>query len=672
MTSPARGGSSAASRGRARYAKLPTASRRARLITTVTLGIASLGLAVLQLTRGEQLVGFLTGNQLTLPMRLGALGAVWGVGLLLALAIDFWARRGPTPLDRQRAVIQLAAPWITTAFLPILFVREAWDGREVPYLVFLLVLGLCLERLLHPALAVVRRRTRNWGLVRRVASAFSGRLGAGLALGLVAAFSLYYLLRIGHLTNISHYKFQTSSSDLAEYDNLFFNALSGHPFRAPAVATFTKDWSHLAGHAEFAVYLLLPFYALAPGAPALLWIQAGLVGLTAIPIYLLASARLGRWVGLAFSVAFLMMPVTQQPNFYDFHFTPAALFFISWLLYFLYRLARQPARRRWCVGVFVALACALSCREDIGIGTAVIGVFLLFRGKLVREGVWITCLSGAYFLTVKFGLMPLFGSWWFDDMYGDLKSEGSKGFGSIVLTLLSNQAFVLRAVMNEPKFLYLLHMTVPVLALWLRRPLLVLAVLPAMISSLLVTNRPPLFQPSFQYTYLWLGYTVAASILAVNKARKGATAVALVVLALSLDVQKGLLLGGERILGGFSMKDLVVRPADRELMAQFEKITALLPRDAVVSVTEREGPHLSNRLTLFSLKFALGPDPEYLLIAHPGIRGEQEHIREAMESGKYGVIATEGPYTLVKRGAGTEKNGPLLRKVRGRSSGKRR
>lgn len=644
----------------------PTITLYARLFTVVALGVASLFLAASQLLPEAAALSFLTQNQRPRTDRLIALGLCWGVALLVAAGACYWSRLGRTPKQRQRAVLQVSAPLVIAAFLPILFVREAWEGRELAYLAYLLCVGLCLERLVHPALVVLRRRTRDWDLVRDLKASFSGRSAFRLALFFAASLAIYYVLRIGHLTNISHFKFQTSSSDLAEYDNLFFNALSGHPFRAPAVATRMEDWSNLANHAEPVMYLLLPFYAIAPGAGALLWIQAGLVGLTAIPIYLLASARLGSWVGFAFSSAFLMMPVTQQPNFYDFHFTSAALFFISWLLYFVYRLRHEPQKKSLRVGVYASLLFALLCREDIGIGTAVIGVFLVYRGVLVQEGIRITVLSGAYFIGVKFWLMPQFGTWWFDDMYGQIKSEGVDGFGSIVVTLLSNQAFVLRAIMNEPKALYLLHMTAPVLALWLRRPLLVLAVIPAMISSLLVTDRPPLFQSSFQYTYLWLGYTIAASILAVNKKRKGATAIALLVLALSLDVQKGLLLGGERIMGGFSMKDLVVRPQDRRRMEQFKTITKLLPRAATVSVTEREGPHISNRVTLFSLKFALGHDPEYLLVADPGIRGEQAHLKEALEAERYGVIATEGPFTLLKRGASTERNGPLLRRVHGR------
>ncbi len=646
--------------------EMPLLTRYLRLLVTVMLGTTSVGLAVAQLVPRDHTIPYLTLNQQPLRGRLITIAVCWGVGLLVAIGVALWSRRGPTPQARKRALVHLFAPLVASAFVPIVFVRQVWDGREFAYLAYLLVLGLCLERLLSPALAVIARRAGRFRWVHTVGKWGAGRTAGWIGLGLAAGLGIYYALRVGHLTNVSHYKFQTSSSDLAEYDNLFFNALSGHPFRSPAVAAQVEDWSYLAGHAQPILYFLLPLYAIAPGAPALLWIQASLIGLSAIPIYLLARARLGKVVGLSFATAFLMMPVTQQPNFYDFHFTCAAVFFISWLLYFVYRLKHTPRSRILRLGVYSSLFFALICREDIGIGTAVLGVVLLFWGAVVRDAIVITALSAAYFISMKFAIMPLFGTWWFDNMYGDLKSEGVQGFGSIIVTLLSNQAFILRAIMNEPKALYLLHMTVPVLALWLRRPLLVLAVIPAMISSLLVTNRPPLFQASFQYAHLWMVYTFVGSIVAVRRSRKFSTALALVVVALSLDVQRGVLLGGEKILGGFSMKDLVIRPDDHQRMKEFKTITSQIPKDAVLAVTEREGPHLSNRPVLFSLKFSLGHSPEYLLTSYPGIRGEQVHIRAALESGDYGVIDTVGPYTLVKRGASTKKNGRLLRQVGGR------
>src|SRR5690606_21262388 len=144
---------------------------------------------------------------------------------------------------------------------------------------------------------------------------------------------------------------------------------------------------------------------------------------------------------------------------------------------------------------------------------------------------------------------------WFHTIYDDLKAEGVKGFTAVAVTLLSNPAHAARSIFIEPKFLYLLHMTVPLLMLWLRRPLFWFALLPGFVSTLLVTNRPPMFQASFQYTYLWVPYVVGASIVVLGKQRMRAPALfALVLLATSLDRQLGVLSGGERIVGGFGLK----------------------------------------------------------------------------------------------------------------------
>jgi len=672
VATPPGEGAAAASSPKAKgwsAARSELVSSTARTLTVVTLGMASLSLGLGQLVLPGGPAAFVAQNQLQLAERLLLLGASWLIGLGVAIGLLVLAARSTDSEAARRSAQGFFAPLTLSALLPALFVRQVWEGRDIAYLAYALVLGISLERLLRPSLellqtAPVIQRALSWlqGARGQVTVRWSTRIVLG-------ALVLYYFFRIGRLTNVSHYKFSTSSSDLAEYDNLFFNALHGHPMRSPAVAAYMEDWSNLQNHAELCVYLLLPLYALSPGAHALLWIQSGLVALTAVPIYLLGSSRLGRPAGLVLATVFLCMPAVQQPNFFDFHFTCAAMFFVAWLLYCLEVLSKRPQARLARVGLYVSMACALSCREDIGIGIVVLGVFLLLSGKLVREGITLALLGGTYFVAMKFGIMPLFGTWWFDNMYEDLKSAGVGGFGSIVVSLLSNQAFVIKTLMTEPKTLYLLHMIVPVLGLWLRRPLLLMAVLPGFVATLLVTNRPPLFQASFQYTYLWVAYVLGASILAIRPRAKWATLMPLLVVALSLDVQKGLLLGGERILGGFGMKTFEVTPADEKRMQHFREIVKQIPKNASLATTEVEGPHLSARLVMFSLKYSLGHEPEYLLVSNPGIRGEAVHVREALESGKYGVIAHEGPYTLVKRGASTKRNSSLLRRVGGRSRG---
>jgi hypothetical protein len=299
-------------------------------------------------------------------------------------------------------------------------------------------------------------------------------------------------------------------------------------------------------------------------------------------------------------------------------------------------------------------------------GTAILGAYLVLTRCLVRDGLIIGAVSTVYFVFMKFTFMPLFGTWWFDNMYDDLKADGAKGFSSIVLTLISNPSFVLRTMLTEPKFLYVLHMTVPVLALWLRRPLLWLAFLPGLVATLLVTNRPPMFQASFQYTYLWIPYVIGASIVATRRGLVGGgTLGALVLVGLALSSQMGVFPTGEKVLGGFALKTFEMNEQEKKRYEDLKKIIAQIPPHASVGATEAEGPHVSNRLVMYSLKYTLGPFPEYLLVSHPRHRGERDHVRRALESGKYGVIAREGQFTLAKRGADPNKNGPLWRKVGG-------
>jgi uncharacterized membrane protein len=251
-------------------------------------------------------------------------------------------------------------------------------------------------------------------------------------------------------------------------------------------------------------------------------------------------------------------------------------------------------------------------------------------------------------------------------MYDDLKAEGAKGFGAVVMTLISNPSFVLRTMLTEPKFLYVLHMTVPMLALWLRRPLLWMAFLPGLVATLLVTNRPPMFQASFQYTYLWIPYVVGASIVATRRGLRGSgTMAALVLVASALSNQLRVFPQGERILGGFALKTFEMTPEEKQRYKDLTEIIAMIPKDGVVGVTEAEGPHVSARPIIYSLKYTLGPFPEYLLISHPRHRGESAHVRTALESGKYGVIAQKGGFVLARRGADPKDNQVLWRKVGG-------
>lgn len=639
-------------------------------------------LAVAQLLWSTPISGVIGGNAVQLQARLAALGtsAVCGVAVVGAA---YWLL--PTPrgnaahLKRFERASRVASPALVAALIPGLFARDAWGTRELIHLLTVGLVCFLLERCLRPALSEVPERWRSvstaW--LERLPRALRRGLPFGIVLGVVG----YYFVVIGSYTLISHERMATMSSDLAEFDNLFFNALHGHPFRAPAIEGDLDAWSALKVHAEFGLYLLLPFYALSPGPEALLLIQTGLVALTAIPVYLLAARRLGRAAGVVFAAILLLLPIVQRPNFYDFHFTPLGMFLVAWVLCLLdgYLAARgDRSSRRWGIGLALAFGAALLAREDVSIGLTVLGVFVALSGQHVRLGLGMAAISAGYFVIVKFGVMPRFGEMWFDSIYQDLMAPGATGFRAVILTLLSNPVFVLKSLLTEDKFLYALHMTVPLLGLWLRRPFLLLAAVPGFVSTLLVTNRPPMYQSSFQYTYLWVPYVVGASIVAVSqlastkpaavrRAWRTAAVVGVGLAAVASSFQYGALLGSDSILGGFGVKTFEVSEPERRRLQQLRELVSQIPPSASVAATEAEGPHVSTRLVMYSLKFTLGQDPDYLVLGAIRRGGEQKHVRQALDSGQYGVVHREGPFFLLQRGADTSRNRelrPLLRRSR--------
>jgi len=137
--------------------------------------------------------------------------------------------------------------------------------------------------------------------------------------------------------------------------------------------------------------------------------------------------------------------------------------------------------------------------------------------------------------------------------------------------------------------------------------------------------------------------------------------------ATASSFQYGAFFGSKSILGGFGVKAFETSEAERRRLQQLRELVSRIPPSASVAATEAEGPHVSTRLVMYSLKFTLGHAPDYLVVGAVRPGGEQEHLRQALGSGEYGVVHREGPFFLLQRGADTSRNKelwPLLRRSR--------
>ena len=82
-------------------------------------------------------------------------------------------------------------------------------------------------------------------------------------------------------------------------------------------------------------------------------------------------------------------------------------------------------RMRLFVVLFIL---TILCREDISIGTAVFGLFLMLTGHRARAGLVIFLVSLVYFVLLRFVVMPAVGTWGFADHYRHLFPAGEENF----------------------------------------------------------------------------------------------------------------------------------------------------------------------------------------------------------------------------------------------------
>jgi uncharacterized membrane protein len=590
---------------------------------------ASVALALGQLAVAN-LQTFAVENVLS-PGRRIVLLAITGAGVALAAMLVGWLwRRAPAGADRvarlDRAA-RLAAPLALAAALPGLFTLPAWNDTFV----LALVLGafvLAIEPLFRLHFGAYRPRETS-----SPRAFWTGRR-ACVVVGAAVAFYIAYM---AFFTLRNHARFQTFNWDLGQLDNQFFNALHGHPFRCTPLIR-EGNWSELRNHAEFSVYALLPFYALHPAASTLLVLQCVLLGGAAIPLYRFAARRLSPGLAALVALAYLAYPPMHGAQMFDFHFQPvAAAFLLSAIDAF--------DNRRMRLFVLCWLV-ALGCREDVAIGTFVLGLFLLMSGQRTREGAVIAALSAVYFVAMRFIIMPSVGSWGFADLYKDLIPRGSDGFVGIVKTMVTNPTFTFRTLLNNDKARYALQILAPLAFLPLRRPWLAVSLLPGAILTLLTTGYGPTLDIGYQYGCDFVPYLFPAAVLALAMLGRGrdgqdggpprqrAAAATLALASLIATAAWGAIPPRHDFHSSYGTISLA-RPTaqDRRRLRALDEAMRAVPPKAVLAASDRELPHVSNRLDCWNLSVGFQGADYIIYTKIDPIQPDREQVAKALAAG---------------------------------------
>ena len=657
---------------------LPELTVLARALGLLALCGWSVGVVVgLLLIKGNT-EPFITSNFFGTTGRMFLLFVMAGcAGIAVALSLlYYWKIRAHGGPERLYQVAKRLSPIALVGFLPFLFRWRTWNGREFTFLFMVAIFSLSARTAARASLSspplFTGLRAQAWR--RRFAPLLNlwhdvaaGRRWPRLPLAIIIVASAAYAALFSYYTLTFHHNLRTAAYDLGLEDNLVWNVLHGigffrsTPFSGPT-------GSHFGNHATFFSYVIAPFYALAQGAGTLLFIQSLMIGVAAIPLFLVARRKLGAWAACLIALCYLLYPPNHGANLYEFHYIPFGAFFL-WTTLYLF----ETHHDRWGI-VFTILA--LSVREDIGgAGVAILGAYLLISGERPRIGLLLAAAGALHFCMLKMVFMPLvLGGESFITFYKDLEPAGQQNFGGVIKTVFGNPFYTLHTLLERDKLLYMLQYLVPLAFIPLKRPLVLLLIVPGFFFTVLSTGYMPLIQTSFQYTFYWTVFLMIGLIYVLERknapqltdaeyqVNKRAALFALACAMIPVSYQSGAIFQRNTAKGGFSLYNFQTTERDLNDRKTFAEIVRLIPPRASVSASDNLVPQISNRPVAYTLRFSVF-DAEYILFFSDPTRidgSERQKVTDALLSGEFGIVDMKPPFAVAKRGYSTAQNDRVL------------
>ena len=646
----------------------------------LTLEAVSVAVGIWAWRHSEALVELVRRNQVpptlhaVAPQLVALIAAC--VGLAMAAIVNV---RGGRAQKALHVLAQRGLPLILLVFLVALFNWRVWVDRELVHLLYALTVIVLAKHLVAYALRAPKMPpalpgywSRACSAANRVHSDFramSAALPRHLPLIVVCAASIVYTVFFSYVTIVHHRNVLSSSLDLGLEDNLVWNVLHGaRLFKSSPLGG--PDASHLGFHATWFSFVIAPVYALRPNAETLLIIQAFLFGSAAVPLYLLGTRYVSRWLACMVAVSYILYPGLHGSNLYDFHYLPLGPFFLWFAVYFV-------ELRRWIWAALFALL-ALSVREDVAVGLAGLGGLLLLTGRRPFAGSLLLIAGGAYFLLMKGVIMHhAMGGDAFVHQYKLLIPDDDNSFAGVVRTIISNPIYTLDTLLERQKLVYILQVMLPFAFLPLRKPIGLWACLTGFVFTLLSTKYQPQIMISFQYTAYWSAQLFPVALVNLrwinrtaetspkyDAAWKWSWLAAFGLGTLAISHQYGALLQQNTAWGGFGPYHFETDASDLTRRVNLRKLLNLVPPMAKISATENVVPQVSNRPNAYTLRLSIY-DADYVLFRLPAGQFERENVLEVLQSRKFGVVRESGEFVLAKRGFSTADNLRIIARLGG-------
>jgi len=488
----------------------------------------------------------------------------------------------------------------------------------------------------------VRKTHDSASLPNDIACQRSSRLAQGLVWLLI----VLYILFFASLSIRQHEAFQTYSADLGNHDQAIWNTIHGRPFRLTNMPGLD---SRLALHFEPILLPLSLSYLVYSDPRNLLVLQTVMVGLGALPVLWLAREKLNSdLAALVFPLAYLLFPALEAANLFDFHTVTLAAPLLLYTFYFL------QGRRYGLFALFAILA--MSCKEDIPLLVAMLGIYIFVFQKDRKAGALTFLGSVCWFYVAVFLISPRFsptGQNVHMERYAYLGQTPQE----LISTVLTQPDLIWEQLVVKARVgYYLCQLLMPMAFTSLLSPQTFLISLPSLAINLLSQYKSMQEMSRYHYAAPLVPFVIISSIYGVDflaaLGRKRLKVPRMEAIYFLSGVVLIASLGYHRYRGFSPLSAQFQWPEVTEHHRLIQKFADVIPPTASLAAQFNLNPHLSQRENIYVYRH--NKDAEYILLDVSSLVNKdnyQELIKTRLDSEQFGLLAAEDGYILLQRGA---------------------
>jgi len=356
-----------------------------------------------------------------------------------------------------------------------------------------------------------------------------------------------------------------------------------------------NNFKRMAIHNDIVMAILAPFYIIFSGPQTLLIIQTIIVGLGALPIYLLSKLILkSKYLGIIFAFAYLMYPPLQRANDFGFHAVMLAITFLLFMFYFF------SIKKYWISIIFFILA--IFSKEEIALTTSAFAFLMAVSAyrkndrKKLFFSTLIIVVSIFWFIASIWLIAPYFRG----GQHFALARYKSLGDGptEIINNIFTKPGIYVSLIFNKENFQYLFLLLSPLGFISLFSPIYLLIATPEFMINFL-SDHPQMRGIDNHYAAVIIPFVFISAIFGVREILKRKIldgqkiSILIITLTLIMSYYKGLLPYSK----DSSLQLFLAHRSEMDGVKIWEN--KLKDENVSVSVSESLGPHFSQRIKIY-------------------------------------------------------------------------